>query len=344
MQAGDVQDRIARRSLQAFHRRTLPHRRSPAIILCTSQTSESCTVTATRSALLLLLVLLLAYLSTGLYEVRPGEVGVVRRFGRVLDSPWSPGLNLGLPWGLDRVDRVAVDEQRQLSVGFVEAEELGRPGLPQGQFLTGDNHLIDVRATVAYRVDRTHVTAFVVNEDRRESLFRHAAEESLAEALAADRMDPLLLGRARELELRMQALLIKRLEGYRLGLQIDSVNLTYAQPPQELAEVFREVNAMRNYRDRARTQAEKDREIAVSTTRTEARQIGAASQASARDRTTRARADADAFLALLRQADSPQALLTIYLREMGDVLKRMQIRVVSDKQVDQTIVIPGMER
>ena len=49
------------------------------------------------------------YLLTGVVEVRRGERAVVRRFGRVLAEQPEPGLWVGLPWGMDRVDRVEVD-------------------------------------------------------------------------------------------------------------------------------------------------------------------------------------------------------------------------------------------
>ena len=62
----------------------------------------------------LLLLLFAASLLTGVTEVRPGERAVVRRFGRVLDEKPKPGLWIGLPWGIDRVDRVPVDLARQL--------------------------------------------------------------------------------------------------------------------------------------------------------------------------------------------------------------------------------------
>src|SRR5262249_6232486 len=66
------------------------------------------------------LLLLLAYLATGLTEVRPGERAVIRRFGRVLEETPGPGLWIGLPWGMDRVDRVSVDSVRRVVVGYRE--------------------------------------------------------------------------------------------------------------------------------------------------------------------------------------------------------------------------------
>ena len=72
-----------------------------------------------RRLLLALLALgLVAYGLTGVVEVQPGERAVVRRFGRVLDDKPGPGLWVGLPWGIDRVDRVRVRTVRQLDVGY----------------------------------------------------------------------------------------------------------------------------------------------------------------------------------------------------------------------------------
>ena len=59
------------------------------------------------------LLAIAAYLLTGLAQVRPEERAVVRRFGQVVARP-GPGLWVGLPWGIDRVDRVPVRTVRQL--------------------------------------------------------------------------------------------------------------------------------------------------------------------------------------------------------------------------------------
>src|SRR5207302_4814993 len=71
-----------------------------------------------RVLFILVFVVFTASLLTGVTEVRPGERAVVRRFGRVLDEKPKPGLWIGLPWGIDRVDRVPVDLARRLLVGY----------------------------------------------------------------------------------------------------------------------------------------------------------------------------------------------------------------------------------
>src|ERR1700676_4757666 len=100
-------------------------------------------------------------LLTGLTPVRPGERAVVRRFGRVLDVRPEPGLYVGLPWGIDRVDRVAVERPRAVPVGYQKrGDEDTSAATPEGQLLTGDHNLVNVQATVNYSVDPEEAVAF----------------------------------------------------------------------------------------------------------------------------------------------------------------------------------------
>ena len=63
----------------------------------------------------LILLVIVVYLLTGINQVRPEERGVVRRFGQVVARP-GPGLWVGLPWGIDRIDRVPVRTARSNSL------------------------------------------------------------------------------------------------------------------------------------------------------------------------------------------------------------------------------------
>src|SRR5437588_8811172 len=103
-----------------------------------------------RRVLLIPAAVLAAYLLTGMTPVRPGEVAVVRRFGAVIATP-GPGLWVGLPWGIERVDRVAVDMVRRVTFGSEPDTDTDTP-LPPGQLLTGDQNVVTVRIAVDYTV------------------------------------------------------------------------------------------------------------------------------------------------------------------------------------------------
>ena len=109
----------------------------------------------------------------------------MRRFGRVVEPAWGPGLHWGLPLGLDRFDRVRTDEVRRLSVGPADALEAGSEA-HGGEFLTGDLNLVRIRAIVQYRVDDP-VAYVVQGEDGRGAAPAGLPRPSLSASLARRR-------------------------------------------------------------------------------------------------------------------------------------------------------------
>jgi membrane protease subunit HflK len=117
-----------------------------------------------RRLFYILLVALAAYLLTGVAQIRPEERAVVRRFGKVVAHP-GPGLWIGFPYGIDRLDRVPTATVRRVPVGFrPEASEEN----PAGQFLTGDQNLVNVQVAVDYAVgdSASDLEDYVAQKDR----------------------------------------------------------------------------------------------------------------------------------------------------------------------------------
>lgn len=301
-----------------------------------------------RGLLLLLSALVFAWLATGFFQVRPGELAVVRRCGAVFGEPRGPGLHFGLPWGLDQVDRVAVDAQRELPVGYQDAAGPDDERLAVGQLLTGDNNLLNLRLTVYWRVDPRQVVRFSELQERLEPTLRRLAEETMLATVSGARIDPILYGQARALEDTLRRRLAERAGAYALGVLIEQVNVNFAQPPSDLSEAFREVNRARTRREIAEREAQSLKSREVSLARQDAEAIRSEGAAGAAARKTQARAEAAEFLVRLRAlptdpAARRQALFSLYLARMQEVLGKLQIRAVSG-DTDQTVVLPPAGR
>ena len=102
----------------------------------------------------------------------------------------EPGLWIGLPWGFDRVDRVAVDRVQSVTIGW---QEDGSQAMLAGQVLTGDHNLVNVQATLFYKVKADELVDYVAAGDRVEGLLVRAAEAALAEWTASRTVDEVLL-------------------------------------------------------------------------------------------------------------------------------------------------------
>jgi membrane protease subunit HflK len=194
-----------------------------------------------RWLVILAVILLVASLLTGVTQVRPGERAVVRRFGRVLEEQPRPGLWIGLPWGLDRVDRVPVHLLRRVDVGYwPDADEDGTT-TPAGQLLTGDHNLVNVRIAVDYNVDEERIVDFVVNADRVDATVKRATEAVLAEWVAGQSVDTVLLRGNAVLPqvVRERAQLI--LDQCRIGVRLADASVALLAPPDEVKPAFDEV-------------------------------------------------------------------------------------------------------
>ena len=191
----------------------------------------------------LLALPLAVYLLTGVHQIRPEERAVVRRFGAVVARP-GPGLWVGLPWGIDRVDRVPVAAVRRVVVGFEpEADDDALP-TPPGRYLTGDENLVLARVAVEYSVGDgpADLDDFVTNRDRIDAVVGRAAEAALAEWVAGRDVDGVLLTGSAALPRWLARRTQERVAGHHLGVRVGRASVELLAPPDEVRPAFEDVN------------------------------------------------------------------------------------------------------
>jgi membrane protease subunit HflK len=190
----------------------------------------------------LLLLGLVGYLLTGIAQVRPEERAVVRRFGRVVARP-GPGLWVGLPWGIDRVDRVPVLTARQLIVGYNPDAWSDIPGTPAGQFLTGDHNLVNVQLVLHYAIGETdaELDDFVMHQSQVSVVLDRVAEAAVSEWTAGRPVDQVLLTASAALPLWVMDRVSERLNKFHLGVRVQRVSVAYLAPPEEVRAAFEAV-------------------------------------------------------------------------------------------------------
>jgi membrane protease subunit HflK len=178
-------------------------------------------------------------LATSLTQINPGQVGVVRRFGRILPDRPAPGLYIGLPWGIDNVERIDIGKVRTVSIASEARDEENR--LPELQLLTGDHNLVNVQANVDYTVEETQVDRFLLNQARVNDLVARAAESALAEWFAARPVDQVLGEEKALLPRYVVTETNRRLRPYALGIRIEQASVSKLFPPDEVRPDFEKV-------------------------------------------------------------------------------------------------------
>jgi membrane protease subunit HflK len=279
------------------------------------------------------IVLLVAYLTSGLAIVQPDEVGVVRRFGAVLRDPWEPGLHWGLPWGIDRIDRIKVNQARTLRVGASSREGaplLHAPDAALDDFLTSDLNLVTAECLVHYRA-RDPVAYLFRSRDvevslaalSRWALLRAVAERGIDEIITTGRAEV-----AAELARSIQTLA----DHQRLGVSVVAVRLGRLAPPAAVAPAFADAARARSDRRQAVTRALEYQDQIQSLAQAEAREVAAAA-AGRRDRIVQpARGEAERFSKVLAEAR----------KSSGSYERRQFLATVAEllPRFRRTIVVP----
>jgi modulator of FtsH protease HflK len=301
------------------------------------------------------LVAVAVYLLSGVAQIRPEERAVVRRFGQVVAHP-GPGLWVGMPYGIDRLDRVPTATVRRVAVGY-------RPELvedaPAGQFLTGDQNLVNVQVAIDYAVGETatDLEDFVAQKDRVDGILARETEAALGEWVSGRPVDDVLLTGNVALPGWLVRRVQERIGDQRLGVRVQQVSVAYLAAPDEVRGAFEEVNraqtAARSQEQRAHQEASKSLRDAEAT----AYQLEQQALGSAATKKALAKAEADAFNKRLGQyrkskATNPDALTTIWWDEMGRVWLSFQGRgrvelldaYLGPDGLDLTQVVPPPKR
>jgi membrane protease subunit HflK len=295
--------------------------------------------------------IVVVWLLSGIYIVRPDEQGVVRRFGRSVRVT-EPGPHYHLPRPIEKVDKVKVKQVRRMEIGFRTISP-GPPAkyrfIPQESLmLTGDEQIVDAQIIVQYQVRDPEKFLFNVKGlESPQGALMDAAEVALRQVVGQRPIDDVLIAEKLQIEIDIRELLQKIIDRYNSGVGIKEVKLQTVRPPQEVAAAFSDVVSAKEDKDRLIKEADGYREDLLPKARGQARSIVLAAEAYKAERIERARGDADKFLAVLKEYEKAKSVTRkrLYLETMEQILPGIR-KFVIDSEVGGNLLqfLPLEER
>jgi len=300
---------------------------------------------------LIIPAVVVVWLLSGIYIVRPDEQGVVRRFGKAIRVT-EPGPHYRLPWPIEKVDKVKVKQVRRMEIGFRTVS----PGPParyrfvpqESLMLTGDEQIVDAQITVQYQVKDAEKFLFNVKGlESPQGALMDAAEVALRQVVGQRPIDDVLITEKLQIEIDIRELLQKIIDRYDSGVGIKEVKLQTVRPPQEVAAAFSDVVSAKEDKDRLVKEADGYREDLLPKARGQARSIVLAAEAYKAERIERARGDADKFLTVLKEYEKAKSVTRkrLYLETMERILPGIR-KFVIDSEVGGNLLqfLPLEER
>ena len=198
---------------------------------------------------------------SGFFRVQSEELGVVLRFGKHVRTV-QPGLNYHLPYPIETVLLPKALRVSTLSIGMSITDESGRRGrtvrdVPEESLmLTGDENIVDVDFTVLWRIKPDGVGDFLFNIQNPEGTVKAVAESAMREVVGRANIQPILTGARTTTEASVQDLMQKTLNQYGAGILVQQVQMQKVDPPSQVIDAFRDVQAARADLERLQNEAQ----------------------------------------------------------------------------------------
>jgi membrane protease subunit HflK len=209
----------------------------------------------------LVFVLLAIWAMSGFYRVQSEELGIVLRFGKYVRDA-QPGLNYHLPYPIETVRLPKALRVSTISIGMTLIDDPTRRGrtmrdVPEESLmLTGDENIVDVDFTVLWRIKPKGAADFLFNIQNPEGTVKAVAESAMREVIGRSNIQPILTGARTLTELGVQQLMQKTLDQYGSGIEISQVQMQKVDPPAQVIDAFRDVQAARADLERLQNEAQ----------------------------------------------------------------------------------------
>ena len=293
-----------------------------------------------------------AYATWGWTIAGPGEVLMVRRFGR-FTATHGPGLHLGWPPPFETVTRLTPERVRSLAIGFRTNEE-GPSGVrwesshgrgvtarvdDESLLLTGDGQLVELAASAQYRLNASKtdsLRAYAFGVIDPDAALRPLAESAVRKIVGHRGLESLLTKGRRDAEREAQFELQQRVEAYGLGVVITAVAFQDVHPPLAVVDAYRDVSRAGSDRQRRANEGAAYRVETVAAGRGKAAETVNRAEGARASRVAIASGEADAFRYVAAARRGHAALTDV----------RLYWNLIAESLADQPKLIldPGQSR
>ena len=292
---------------------------------------------------LILIILAFVWLASGLYRVGPDEQGVVLRFGKFVKTT-QPGLHYHIPLPIESVQTPKVTKVNRIDIGFRSERDSGFSqgggvaDVPQESLmLTGDENIVNIDFSVFWVIKDAGKFLFEIQDP--EGTVKAAAETAMREVIAKSNIQPILTEGRASIEVETQDIIQSILDEYNSGIQVTQVQTQKADPPDQVIDAFRDVQAARADMERSKNEAEAYANDVIPRARGEAAKIMQAAEAYKQKVVASAEGEASRFISIYNEYAKAKEVTQerMYLETMEKVLADID-KVIIEKGAGSGVV------
>lgn len=279
---------------------------------------------------LILLAAAVVWVFMSFYTVRPEERSVELFLGK-FSSIGESGLNFA-PWPIVQKEILEVTRERPVSIG---AGGRGDDGL----MLTGDENIVDIDFDVVWTI--TDPAGYLFNLRDPEITIEAVAESAMREVISRSELAPVLNRDRGIISEEVRGLIQATLDSYDSGVNIVRLNFERADPPREVIDAFRDVQAAEQERDKFENEADADANRALAEARGKAAELLQQAEGYRAQVVNQAQGEASRFIAVYDEYAKAEDVTRkrLYIETLERVLSGVN-KVIIDEGTSGQGVVP----
>ena len=289
-----------------------------------------------------LIIIAIIWALSGLYRVLPDEQGIVLRFGKFV-STTQPGLNYHFPYPIETVLTPKVTKVNRIDIGFRSGSDTGFSSAgvadvpEESLMLTGDENIVNIDFSVFWVIKDAGKFLFKIQDPA--ATVKATAETAMREVIAKSKLQSILTEGRSQIEIETQEIAQSLLDEYESGIQITQVQTQKADPPDQVIDAFRDVQAARADMERAKNEAQAYQNDVIPRARGEAAKILQQAEAYKKQVVAKAEGEASRFLAIYKEYNNAKRVTKerMYLETMEKVLAAVD-KVIIEKNASTGVV------
>ncbi|KLO23229.1 HflK protein [Marinitoga sp. 1197] len=282
---------------------------------------------------LVVILLILGYFSTSIYQVGPSEMGLVLTFGKYTSST-GPGIHWRLPYPFQSHRIVDIKTLKKIEIGFRTVNYRGRveyqPVTEESLMITGDENIVSLEAVVQYRIADPVKFAFRILNGF--DMVKFATESVLREMVAINPIDNVLTSERDRIAMETAAKVQKILDEYGAGIKVENVYLQEVAPPDEVVKAFDDVNSAKQDKEKFINEANRYANDVIPKAQGQAQKILRDAEAYSYERVAIATGEAKRFKAMLKEYKAAKDITEkrIILEAIQDLIQNSKEKVIVD--------------
>ena len=253
-----------------------------------------------------------------------------------------PGPRWHIPFPVESVEVVNLEQVRTIEVAYRSAGDGAARSkeLKESLMLTDDENIIDLQFAVQYNLKS--VEDYLFNNRSAESSVRGAAETAIREIVGKSKMDFALYEGREEIAVRAKKLMQEILDRYNTGINVTSVTMQNAQPPEQVQASFDDAVKAKQDLERQKNEGQAYANDIIPKAKGTASRLTAEAQGYRLRVENEAKGNASRFEQILTQYDrAPEVMRDrLYIEAQEQILSNVSKVFVDQKNSNSLLYLP----